>query len=1201
MRPSSLADLAANATPAKAGIKRSSSVSLIVAKHVDTVDQLETASTASGTSKFSDASSLSNATSIKAAMNKRLQSSFPARTARTCLTGSKEGQSLSRATASGWSGMASVPGLMRGNGFFEASASGDLPALRKLFDGGLLSNRPEINGRDATSKTALMHAVTCGNRTVIEYLLVKRADVQAVDSSKRSALHHASKRGKVRRGPEGDASQAEAVTLLVRAKAALEARDHNGCTALMVAVENGIDTVIEKLLRSSADASARDNEGQSSLDYAERFENRGLLEMLKMAQEVQLTEMEPPASERCIELKSESESSDDEVEAEPVKEIVMPPSTPPRDVQRHSNSTMSSPLRSMPDPPQAASSKVEGGHIEDVAKTADKLDKPRKSKSEKADKLGAEMADKAEKSEKVDKPDKDEKSEKAEKKKKKASIAAESVEVVNEKKAEAPPPPPEPKADPREIHLSRVNSLMESCAGSTMQLEESEERIKELKAAIKAAQESGVEEKDLEKAESFMNEIKSRNKAQQKLQQAMADKEWDKLPKVITKAEEANVPRKIIDEAVQLLEKQGPKAVARNALKAALDADTAEALRAALESCRAAGLDEGELASAEKALSGAEAREKAEHKLHKAIAEKDVGKLQKALAKAEEAQVSKTVLDKARKVLAEEGPKQKAREQLQAAKDAQDIAQLKAAIAGAKEVGLDAAEIGEFEKLQNALESKEKAEALLRKAIEEKSVSKLKSAIEAANEAGADSKLLKQAQKVLKEEEPKEKARIQLAEAIAKRTIPELKEAIEAAQGAKLDPTEYSQAAEILRKEEEREKTMEAVRQAVLDVKDVDMTSIDALKEAKEKLGAAVQAATQAGVGESHLVEAETRRKKLHNTIEDLKGSIRVFCRVRPLSSKEKGQGDTTVTKQLGSMGLEVDGSPAFHFDAVFTPGTQDEVFEDCKDLVQSAVDGYNVTMFAYGQTGAGKTFTMYGVPGQEGTAPRTIEELFRVIEVGKSRFSYEISGSMLELYCNGLVDLLSKGNPAAAKAKLNIRQEKSGAVTVEHLTEETVQNAKELRDLLDRGNDQRTVAATAMNSESSRSHLVLIIKICSTNKDTNQSVKGKILICDLAGSERLKKSGVEGSGQSEAIEINKSLTALGDVMMALTAGGAKQVIPYRNHKLTQLMQDSLGGTAKTLMFVNCSPASSNTEETVMSLKYATRAKKITNTAKKGS
>jgi kinesin family protein C2/C3 len=383
---------------------------------------------------------------------------------------------------------------------------------------------------------------------------------------------------------------------------------------------------------------------------------------------------------------------------------------------------------------------------------------------------------------------------------------------------------------------------------------------------------------------------------------------------------------------------------------------------------------------------------------------------------------------------------------------------------------------------------------------------------------------------------------------------------------------------------------------------DVDFTNLDALKEAKLALSDSITAAKAGKVAEASLLPAELRRRKIHNGIEDIKGSIRVFCRVRPLSSKETMNGDTNAVKQLDTMNLSLAQHFAtinYGFDAVFTPGTQDEVFEDCCDLVQSAVDGFNVTMFAYGQTGAGKTYTMYGYPGQEGAAPRTITELFRIIDRDKERFNYTVMASMLELYRNDLVDLLT---PAAKQqhdpnyqkaAKLNIRAEKSGMVMVDNLIEEACGNAAELSVLLDRGNEMRHVASTAMNSESSRSHLILIIKIVSVNKETHDQLRGKILLVDLAGSERLKKSEAQGDMAKEAIEINKSLTALGDVIEALTK--KQKQIPYRNHKLTQIMQDSLGGSSKTLMFVNCSPASSNVDETTMSLKYATRAKNVTN------
>merc|ERR1719382_875490 len=206
----------------------------------------------------------------------------------------------------------------------------------------------------------------------------------------------------------------------------------------------------------------------------------------------------------------------------------------------------------------------------------------------------------------------------------------------------------------------------------------------------------------------------------------------------------------------------------------------------------------------------------------------------------------------------------------------------------------------------------------------------------------------------------------------------------------------------------------------------------------------------------------------------------------------------------------------------------------------------------------------------------------------------------MLELYRQDIVDLLAKGVESQTRRKaLNVRQDKSGAVVIENLTEEVVKSSADLDQVVDRGNQQRTVAATQMNSESSRSHLVLIVKIQSVNKETGDKMNGKILIVDLAGSERLKKSMTTAENQKESIEINKSLTALGDVIEALTK--TQKQVPYRNHKLTQLMQDSLGGTAKTLMFVNCSPASSNAEETFMSLKYASRAKKITNIVKKNA
>lgn len=645
-------------------------------------------------------------------------------------------------------------------------------------------------------------------------------------------------------------------------------------------------------------------------------------------------------------------------------------------------------------------------------------------------------------------------------------------------------------------------------------------------------------------------------------------------------------------------EELDPKKSATAKLQALLDGAAPKSeLEAAIKLAKAAGVDDSEtiLQVAEKRMEELEARIKAAEKLSKAMASKDVNKLKKAIEEAEKRQVDSSKLKEAKDILEKEEPRQKVRDRLVAAEEAGDAEALKAAIAKAEKVGLPSKEIAKFQELLASTQSKEKAEQMLKDAVKEKEVKKLKFSIQQAKEAGVDKDVIKEAKAVLKEEQPKAEARDLLKDALEKGTIEALEEAVLRAKEAPLPKDEYREANTLLKKEKEKAKLLKSVTEALKNSQKADMTDIDSMKEAKDKLAAAITEALGAGVPEADLKEAEARRKKLHNTIEDIKGSIRVFCRIRPLSSKEKEQGDTKVTKGVDAMTLQIEPGTKYGFDSVFLPGTQDEVFNDCKDLVQSAVDGYNVTIFAYGQTGAGKTFTMYGVKGQEGVAPRTIHELYRVMGEGKSRFTYTVMGSMLELYRNDLVDLLSKGSAAASKGKLNVKTDKAGAVVVENLTEEACDSPEELSALLERGNEQRTVAATEMNSESSRSHLVLMIKVVSVNKETKEQLRGKILIVDLAGSERLKKSGVTADGEKEAIEINKSLTALGDVIEGLTK--KQKVVPYRNHKLTQLMQDSLGGTAKTLMFVNCSPASSNLDETTMSLKYATRAKTITNTS----
>lgn len=342
-------------------------------------------------------------------------------------------------------------------------------------------------------------------------------------------------------------------------------------------------------------------------------------------------------------------------------------------------------------------------------------------------------------------------------------------------------------------------------------------------------------------------------------------------------------------------------------------------------------------------------------------------------------------------------------------------------------------------------------------------------------------------------------------------------------------------------------------------------------------------------------------RKKIHNAMEDMKGKIRVYCRVRPILKLEKDKGQTEAVSIPDELTISLnwkDKKREFSYDAVFQPGTsQEKVFEDTKHLIQSAVDGYNVCIFAYGQTGSGKTFTIYGNEQLPGLTPRGVSELFDILDRDSSKISAKVSVYMLELYCDDLQDLLAenkKGERLMKAAKLEIKKDPKGMVTIPGATiVENITSARELMSVLEGGQSRRHVASTKMNRESSRSHLVMSIVIETTNLQTQSVARGKLSFVDLAGSERVKKSGASGDQLKEAQAINKSLSALGNVISALATEQGH--VPYRDHKLTMLMSDSIGGTAKTLMFVNVSPVDGNLEETQNSLQYATRVSTIRN------
>eukprot|EP01039_Chlorochromonas_danica_P003382 gene3382-3707_t len=350
-------------------------------------------------------------------------------------------------------------------------------------------------------------------------------------------------------------------------------------------------------------------------------------------------------------------------------------------------------------------------------------------------------------------------------------------------------------------------------------------------------------------------------------------------------------------------------------------------------------------------------------------------------------------------------------------------------------------------------------------------------------------------------------------------------------------------------------------------------------------------------------------RKKYKNELEDLKGAIRVFARCRPMARYEIERGCKAVVEIKDETSLRLTtsrGEKDFEFDAVFSPtSTQDQVFEDTKRLVESCMDGFNVCLFAYGQTGSGKTFTMTGSPDSPGLTPKAIDELFRLI-AERRHLQVKVTTYFVELYNDNLVDLYfildNKTIPAASRLeppKLEIKMDNKKMVYVRNSIIKEANSAEELMDLFNKGNVERHTGATKMNAESSRSHSIFAIMVESYDIASRRTTTGKLSLVDLAGSERADKTGAGADRLKEAQSINKSLSALGDVIAALSEGGANKHIPYRNNKLTQLMQDSLGGNAKTLMFVNFSPADYNADETSTSLMYASRVKKIVNNASK--
>ncbi|NXO03497.1 KIF4 protein, partial [Rhinopomastus cyanomelas] len=331
---------------------------------------------------------------------------------------------------------------------------------------------------------------------------------------------------------------------------------------------------------------------------------------------------------------------------------------------------------------------------------------------------------------------------------------------------------------------------------------------------------------------------------------------------------------------------------------------------------------------------------------------------------------------------------------------------------------------------------------------------------------------------------------------------------------------------------------------------------------------------------------------------------VRVALRCRPMAPKEMSEGcQMCLSFMPGEPQVVVGSNKPFTFDYVFDPSVeQEEVFNTAvAPLIRGIFKGYNATVLAYGQTGSGKTYSMGGTytADQEhepsvGVIPRVIKLLFQEKEQ-RQDWEFTLKVSYLEIYNEDILDLLCSSRERSSQ--ISIRDDPKGSIKIVGLTERSVTCAQDTVTCLEQGNKSRTVGSTAMNSQSSRSHAIFTIYINQMKKtDKNSSFHCKLHLVDLAGSERQKKTKAEGDRLKEGININRGLLCLGNVISALGDENRKGgFVPYRDSKLTRLLQDSLGGNSHTLMIACISPADSNLEETLNTLRYADRARKIKN------
>ncbi|RXN07049.1 kinesin-1 heavy chain isoform X1 [Labeo rohita] len=314
--------------------------------------------------------------------------------------------------------------------------------------------------------------------------------------------------------------------------------------------------------------------------------------------------------------------------------------------------------------------------------------------------------------------------------------------------------------------------------------------------------------------------------------------------------------------------------------------------------------------------------------------------------------------------------------------------------------------------------------------------------------------------------------------------------------------------------------------------------------------------------------------------------TIKVMCRFRPLNSSEVMRGDKYIPKFQGEDNVVI-GALGYQINLfMFYFSTRSE------SLRGDVLEGYNGTIFAYGQTSSGKTHTMEGNlhdPDGMGIIPRIVQDIFNYIYSMDENLEFHIKVSYFEIYLDKIRDLLD-----VSKTNLSVHEDKNRVPYVKGCTERFVCSPEEVMDTIDEGKSNRHVAVTNMNEHSSRSHSIFLINVKQENTQTEQKLSGKLYLVDLAGSEKVSKTGAEGAVLDEAKNINKSLSALGNVISALAEGTT--YVPYRDSKMTRILQDSLGGNCRTTIVICCSPSSFNEAETKSTLMFGQRAKTIKNT-----